>query len=300
MTDLRDVDLNLLVVLDRLLEERKVVTAAERLGISQPSASAALERCRVLFGDQLLVRAGRGMTPTARGLALQAPIRRLLHEFKGLIEDTPPQARDSKRTVRLVSSDVPALMLLTLIWNRLRDTAPGIDLCLMTWLESEDVVDALARDRADLAITVLPQAGHGFRRVELFTETYSVVMRRDHPAADGFDLDRWLAHPHILVSATGARRSPLDDKLALLGRTRRVGMTVPSFLMVPQILASTDLIAMLPRRCMFEEADLVYLPPPIAVEGFPLHLAWATRAEADPAVMHVAERIREFAVDLAE
>lgn len=291
--DLRDVDLNLLVVLDVLLEERKLVSAARRLGIAQPSASAALERCRKLFGDPLLVRAGRGMELTVRGQALREPIRALLTQARSVLGAPPDELATLERTVRLVSTDIPALTLLQLLWERTRATAPGISLVLLHWRESEDVIDALARDQADLAISVLPQAGSGFTRNELYVERYCVAMRRGHPAAQDFDLDRWLAFPHIIVSARGGRRTPLDDQLGLIGRARRVGITVPSFLMVPPLLLASDLIAMLPRGCMSHEPELHYCDPPVSVEGFPLHLAIANRASGDIAVNHVAALIRE-------
>lgn len=291
--DLRDVDLNLLVVLDVLLEERKLVSAARRLGIAQPSASAALERCRKLFGDPLLVRSGRGMELTARGQALREPVRALLTQARAVLGAPVDELATIERTVRIVATDIPALSLLQILWERTRSSAPGISLALLHWRESEDVIDALARDEADLAISVLPQAGSGFVRTELYVERYCVAMRRGHPAAQDFDLDRWLSYPHIILSARGSRRTPLDDQLALIGRTRRVGVTVPSFLMVPPLLLGSDLIAMLPRGCMSHEPELHYCDPPLAVEGFPLHLAVANRVRGDIAVNHVAELIRE-------
>lgn len=291
--NLRDVDLNLLVVLDVLLEERKLVSAARRLGIAQPSASAALERCRKLFGDPLLVRSGRSMELTVRAQALRQPIRALLTQARDVLGAPPDELATVERTVRLVSTDIPALSLLQILWERTRLTAPGISLVLLPWRESEDVIDALARDQADLAISVLPQAGSGFARIELCVERYCVAMRRGHPAVQDFDLDRWLAYPHVILSTRESRRTPLDDQLASIGRARRVGITVPSFLMVPPLLLTSDLIAMLPRGCMSHEPELHYCEPPVPVEGFPLHLAVANRALGDIAVNHVAALIRE-------
>lgn len=291
---LRDVDLNLLVALDVLLEERKVVSAARRLGITQPSASAALQRCRRLFDDPLLIRAGRGMALTARAEALRVPVRDLVEQAGRLIGAVPPDLAQAERTVRLISSDVPALELLDGIGTRLRHTAPGVTLVLLPWRESEEVVDALARNQADLAISILPQARSGYHRTELCLESYCVAMRHDHPSAADFGIDGWLAAPHVIVSAVGARRTPLDDQLALIGRERRVALTVPGFLMVPPLIASSDLMAMLPRCCMRADRGLTYRDPPIPVEGFPLHLATATRAEGDVAVSHVATLIRDY------
>lgn len=292
--NLRDIDLNLLVALDVLLEERKVVSAAKRLGIAQPSASAALDRCRKLFKDPLLVRVGRGMELTARAEGLRAPLRDLISGTERLFGAAPAHISSVERTVRLVSSDVPALEILTVLWTRLAREAPGINLVLLHWRESEDVVDALARDQADLGISLLPQTRSGYLRTELCQEHYCVAMRRDHALADKFSLDGWLSFPHAVVSAAGARRTPLDDQLALIGKERRVGISVPSFLMVPSLLARSDLLAMLPRCCMRSDPYLRYHDPPLEVESFPLHLAVARRSDGDIAVQYVASLIRDY------
>jgi DNA-binding transcriptional LysR family regulator len=114
-------------------------------------------------------------------------------------------------------------------------------------------------------------------------------MRHGHPAAEAFDLDRWLAYPHVVVSGRGATVTPLDATLAARGLARRVGVVVPSFLMVPPLLAGSDLIALLPTRCIPPGAALTVRPPPIAVDGFRLDLAWHDRRGGDPVVMHVVE-----------
>ncbi len=290
--DLRQVDLNLLFILDVLLEERKVGAAASRLGLSQPSASAALERCRKLFGDPLLFRSGRAMKLTARGEALREPIRALIEQTRSVLDAPPPELATVNRTVRIVCSDFPALTLMERVWADLRHSAPGLDLVLLHWRESDEVVDALARDQADLAITVLPQAGADFRRTEIHRDAYCLAMRPGHPAAGKIDLDLWLSFPHVVVSAKGARRTPLDDQLATLGRTRRIGVTLPGFLMVPPMLRASDLIAMIPCGCQQIDRGLFFCPPPIEVEGFPLHLASASRSDNDVAVQHVADLIR--------
>ena len=85
MTDIRKIDLNLLVVLDALLDERNVTRAAQRLGYTQPTISGMLARLRDLFGDPLFVRAQRGLIPTPRALALAGPLRELIEDSRRLV-----------------------------------------------------------------------------------------------------------------------------------------------------------------------------------------------------------------------
>jgi DNA-binding transcriptional LysR family regulator len=291
--NLRAIDLNLLTVLDALLDEAHVSRAGDRLGLSQPAASAALDRCRVLFGDPLLER-GRGtMRRTPRAESLRAPVRAILREVERLIDPPEPDLAGLRQSIRLVMADHPAIMVVPGLLADLARTAPGITLVLQPWYGADAALEAMARGTTDLALSVFPRTDPSFHRETVSHEAYIVAMRPDHPAAASFDLDRWLDYPHVLVSGQGATRGPLDDALEAHGLARTIGAVVPSFAIVPSLLAGSDLIALLPRRALPPEPHgLVVFEPPVAVEGFPLHLAWHMRRDRDPGVRHIAALIR--------
>ncbi|MBN6150505.1 LysR family transcriptional regulator [Xanthomonas sp. AmX2] len=300
---MRSVDMNLLVVLDALLDEAHVSRAAQRLGLSQPAASNALERCRALFGDRLLERARGGMRLTPRAEALRGPLRELLDGARRLL--SPAQSADLRtlrQPVHIAMADPPAGLLGPPLLQRLQASAPGIDLVLHPWRSADAAWHALAAGEIDLALSVLPQADVDFQRVPLFDERYRVLMRRGHPAARGFDLERWLAYPHLLVSARGASRGPLDEALQRIGRARRVGMVVPSFTMAVSMLERSDLIALLPSLCLPPQRDrrFVAFDPPLPMEGFPLHLAWHRRRHGDVGVQHVAALLQGLVAALRQ
>ncbi|TCR61227.1 LysR family transcriptional regulator [Bosea sp. BK604] len=291
--NLRSVDLNLLVVLDALLDEAHVSRAAERVGLSQPAASSALERCRHLFGDRLLER-GRGtMLLTPKAQSLQEPIKDLLAQMTALIDPPAPDLSTLHQTVRMVTADLPPALLAGELHAQLAQAAPGITLALLPWHGAAEALEALARGNADLAVSVFPTVEKDFIRKELLQERYVVAMRRGHPAAESFDLERWLAYRHILISGRGETFGALDEALAALGRSRRIGLVVPSFLLVPPLLLGSDLIALLPSRTLPPEAGehFVTFEPPIPVAGFPLHVAWHRRNDRDPAVQYVARLV---------
>lgn len=291
--NLRSVDLNLLVVLDALLDEAHVSRAAERVGLSQPAASSALERCRHLFGDRLLERSRGTMLLTPKAQSLQQPIKDLLAQMTTLIDPTPPDLSTLHQTVRVVTADLPPTLLAGELYGQLASTAPGLTLALMPWHGAQEALDGLARGSADLAVSVFQAVERDFTRKELLREHYVVVMRKGHPAAKGFDLERWLAYPHVLVSGRGETHGALDEALSIRGRKRHIGLVVPSFLIVPPLLLGSDLIALLPSRILPPNAfeHFVTLAPPIPVDGFPLHVAWHRRSDRDPAVQHVARLI---------
>lgn len=289
--NLRSVDLNLLVVLQALLEEAHVSRAAARIGLSQPATSSALERCRHLFDDRLLERAPGGMRLTAKAQALREPLNAALAGVSDALGAKPPALADLRQAVRIATADMPGAIIAPDLYAEVSRTAPGLDLIIHPWRGAGAALDAMARGEIDLAVSMLPAPGASFRRHELLRETYVVAMRRGHPAAEGFDLQRWLAFPHVLVSSSGETHGDLDEALSRLERRRRVGMVVSSFLMVPPLLRASDLIAMLPSRCVTPVDELVVFPPPIPVEGFPLHVGWHVRHDGDLAVRHVADVI---------
>lgn len=292
--NLRAVDLNLLTVLDALLEEQHVSRAASHIGLSQPAASNALERCRHLFKDKLLERGPGGMQLTPKAQALRAPLKQVLASVAAMVGPAQAALATLSQTVRVLMADHPAIVVARDLHRRLSASAPGIDLVILPWHGAAAALAALARGEVDLAVSVFPAVAPAFRRKQLLREHYVVAMRKKHPAARGFDLERWLRYPHVLVSGRGDTHGALDDALAAQGRSRRVGVVVPSFLMALALLeGDSNLIAMLPSRCLPADASktLALFEPPIAVEGFPLHLAWHSRRDGDLAVQHVARMI---------
>jgi DNA-binding transcriptional LysR family regulator len=281
--NLRSIDLNLLVILDALLDEAHVSRAAAKLNLSQPATSSALDRCRHLFADPLLERGKGGMRLTTKAEALRDPLKNLLVGIAAVVDAPEEPLSEIRQTVRIVTADHPGILIAGPLHHALARSAPGIDLIIQPWHGAAAVLESLARGASDIALSVFPTIEH-----------YVVAMRKGHPAAAGFTLDHWLAHPHILVSGRGDTRTPLDDQLAALGKSRRVGIVVPSFLMVPSLLEGSDLIAMMPSHCLPPDAAERFhvLLPPIPVTGFPLHLAWHRRRDKDRAVQHVADELR--------
>ncbi|WP_313528392.1 LysR family transcriptional regulator [Shinella sp.] len=299
--NLRSVDLNLLVILDALLDEAHVSRAAAKLNLSQPATSSALDRCRHLFGDPLLERGKGGMRLTPKAESLRDPLKTLLVGIAAVVDAPEESLAEIRQTVRILTADFPGILIAGALHRALAQSAPGIDLVIQPWHGAPEALESLARGASDIALSVFPTVDEtAFHRETLVDEHYVVAMRKNHPVAQHFTLDRWLAFPHILVSGRGDTRTPFDDQLATLGKTRRVGIVVPSFLMVPALLEDSDLIAMMPSHCLPPEAATRFhvALPPIPVTGFPLHLAWHRRRDKDRAVQHVADEVRTLFVGL--
>ena len=208
----------------------------------------------------------------------------------------PPQVAltDIRQTLRITMADYPALLVISPLQQQLQRSAPGIDLVIQPWSGGDAVCTALIDGVTDLAISFLRMADDSLHREELFVEHYLIAMRAGHPAANAFSLETWLDYPHILVSGRGDTRTPTDDELAKHGLSRRIGVVVPTFQMVPRLLLGSDMIALLPSRILPDVEGLISFQPPVPVEGFPMHLAWHQRRTKDVALRHVANILGEL------
>ena len=179
--DLANLDLNLLVAFDALVSDRSVSTAALRLGITQPAMSKRLAKLRKLLHDELLVRTPEGTQLTDRALDLAEPIQAALRQVEAALGNHLTfQPTQSTRIFRIATTDLVALALLPRLITRLQAAAPGISLILRT-LHRDEIVDALATGKVDLAITVLPAAPPTIKRQELFEERFVCLVAIDHP-----------------------------------------------------------------------------------------------------------------------
>lgn len=283
--DMKKSEIGLLIALDALLEAESVTTAAHALGISQPAMSAQLARLRTLFNDPLLTTSGRKLVPTVRALEVREPLRALLADLDLLVRESvafDPATTD--RTFRVIGTDYVHSVLSAALHETFARLAPNARLAFMPF-DPPTVWPLLEHDRADLALATgmnLPDA----KRRPGMNETFKIVQRKDHPRGTGpFTLDAFCAMEHILVSPEGGGFFGAADKiLSELGRSRRITCSLPSFLLAPSLVASSDLVALLPVRLAssygdrLEQFDLPFPSPEFAVD-----LLWHPRRHNDPA-----------------
>lgn len=302
--ELAHVDLNLVLALDALLAERHVTRAAARLGITQSAASHALARLRDLLDDPILVRGPRGtMLPTPRATALAPAVHRILGDLAAVLRgDTAFDPATARRTFHLGTSDYVELVLLPRLVERLHRIAPGIDLFAHTLTDHGDA--GLAAGTFDVVLGPPRGAARpaGSYEKVLFEESFTCIVRAGHPLAAGrLTLPRYCAASHVLVAPRGTPGSFVDDALAAVGRTRRVALAVPHFLVVPHLIASSDLVATLAARvaATFTDAlDLVQMAPPLALPRFQIALAWHERDHDDPPHRWLREQLLAVAAEV--
>ncbi len=282
--DLRRTDLNLLVALDALLEERNVTRAAQRLGISQPAASRALGRLRALFSDALLVNGPGGYVLSDRAEEVRPQLRTILGSVSELLDSRAFDPKAATGRVRLLMPDLQAAALTPGLLALLDREAPSLDLEIVA--PGTNPIEALEQGVADAMVGLIDEAPAGIRRRRLYDESLVTLLRANHPAlARKLTLDRYLALDHIVVSVTGVGAAPVDEVLARMGRTRRIKLRVPNFFAAVEIAARSDLVMTLPASLARATADMrrfVSLPPPLDLGRYAMSLAWHARQQDSP------------------
>lgn len=291
--DTKRLDLNLLATLEALLEEQNVTRAAERLHLSQPAVSTQLSRLRDMFNDPLLIPAHRGMAPTAKALELRAPLRLALDQVRDTLTShqhfDPTQA---KLTVTIACTDYLQAVIGLSIIKDLRRQAPGIRVAIRN-LEPPRLEAQMACGDVDLALMTPEEAPPALRARPLYDEVYVLIGRLDHPhISDRMTIEDYVQLEHVVVSLRGGDFStPVDQVLRTLGYTRNVVLSVASFLFIPEIVAESHLVALVPRRLVAGRTDLKLVDPPTISTRFTVGMVWHDRNQGHSAHRWVREQI---------
>ena len=272
---LSKIDLNLLVVLDVLLREKSVAQAAARLNLTSSAVSHALKRLRLLFDNELLVRDGRRMVPTARAEVLAATLPAVLNSIERTLAE--PEAFDPATSTRVFRLAVPDFFspLIPKLLNRIAQEAPAVQLEVSA-LPVNGMSD-LKQGRYDALIAPSFKQTDDLRGSVLGAWPWVVFGREDHPAFEDWSLESWARFPHLQIgSGVAPRGSPIDRKAAPLGVSRRIGAVLTHFTMAPPVLTQTDMLLSIPSVALREAApvyrlaqrDLPFDVPPLELTLF--------------------------------
>ncbi len=282
---MQSIDLNLIPVAHALLTERSVTRAAARLHLSVPAASRALERCRLTFGDPLLVRAGRSLDITPRGSQLLSELGHALDSIARTMQ--PPAEFDpaQHRAAYTIRTNEAIIAILAGPWlDIVAEHAPGVQLRFEG--ESTDDTDALRRGGAELAIGSYSKLTDDLRHQPLVEEHLVGVLRAEHPlAGKRITPKRFAALRHVVTSRRGIARGPIDELLARTGLRRDVAAVVPSFAAAIGMCLTSDLTTLAPRRLVAVlggSATMTSFAPPLPLPVVRVDMIWHARHHDDP------------------
>jgi DNA-binding transcriptional LysR family regulator len=248
-------DLNLLIVFDAVMRERNVTKAGQRIGLSQPAMSHALNRLRYMLKDELFVRTPEGMVPTPRAEQLALPLRNALSQLQMALEPEAFVPAEAERRFALAVNNYAAVVLVPPLVAAVITSAPRVELDLRP-SGTLDVMERLDRGELDAVIGTFDSLGERFAQRALLDDPFVAVMRRGHPARAGrpkraLSAESLAALPHLGISSSGDDTDFIDHWLAERGLARRIAHRAP-YLAAATILARSDMIATLRRRIAAE------------------------------------------------
>ena len=291
-------DLNLLRVFDAVMTEQNLTRAASRLAMTQPAVSNALRRLRDVLSDELLIRTAHGVKPTPRAELLWPAVRNALSGLEeALVPDQSFDIATAQNTFRMAMADATAALWLPALVRSIEREAPGLTVRMVP-LTTREPRPMLLRGDIDLAVGFFPgvtaqlAAAQGLsvspiRHEQLYSGSYVCVMRKNHPLTkEDLTLDNYCAANHLLVSFSGRAAGLVDEALAKLGRERRILLTVNQFFTAGRVVATSDLITVLPRHLVASTGiagALVTRELPFSMPNMHIDMLWHERDTRSPA-----------------
>lgn len=288
--NLRDLDLNLLLVFGAVLRRRSATLAGEELQMTQSAISNALRRLRLHFSDPLFVKTPQGMTPTVLAERLAGPLLEALERIESAVDSVQVfDPATSERRFTLYTSDVGQLILVPRLLRVLERDAPKLAVSIV------DVPARLAREmmidgRIDLAIGTFAEMDAGFHGQRLFTKSYVVIGRRGHAAFEGggLTLDKFLRARHAMYQPPAGSHDDFEEVLAGVFRQhdarRHVVIELAHGLGIGEAVAAGELLCCVPKRLaasleaggLVQSAELPFDSPRVDVSQF-----WHERMHSD-------------------
>ncbi len=279
---LRNIDLNLLIVLDVLLQERSVSLTAKKIGRTPSAVSHALSRLRDTFDDKILVRVGTTMEPTPRALKLQSDLKRLLSSLRRFMDDTDHfDPRDSTRAFALELPDNLSPMLSGLLM-RFEHEAPNASLQIIKQ-GNAPIVD----QGRGIKLRILPQRSEcpiGHSVSELGICRWRTFARADHPVFELWSTSGWLGCSHIRYLDSVLKTDDLEVYLTREQLKRSVKASVDSFAMGLSMIEHSDcLLTCLSVSDIPVSKSIHSSPVPFVLEPVEYVLAWSQTLDQDSA-----------------
>jgi DNA-binding transcriptional LysR family regulator len=285
--EVKDIDLNLLVVFEHLLRLGTVSGTAKALHVSQPAVSNALARLRKIFDDELFVRSAKGMLPTPVALELAEPVAHALDTLQSALNRKVLfDPLTSYRLFQLAMTDIGEVNFIPKLMSVLRERAPRVSVATVR-NTAVNLQEEMSHGKVDLAIGHLPELTSEFFQRRLFRQRYVCMFRPGHP------LDKRTVRvkdfeqaEHVVVTAAGTGHARVDEILARLGVERNIRLKVPHFVAVADIVQSTDLVATVTEKFAQRSAEffgLKYIAHPVDLPEIQINLFWHSRYHRDPA-----------------
>ena len=300
---LREIDANLLVTLDALLVDASVTRAAERLGRSASAISHSLAKLREIFADELFVRAGQRLVPTAKALELAPTVHVILAGMESLLRPAKPfDPASAARDFAIASGEAGELVLVQPLRRRIEHVAPSIR---VDWTPgyAADAFEALRQGHSHFLIDIegTPIPAPDIRVTRLFDDTLVTLAKPEHKfSARKPNAAAFATAAHIEVDSLPALPL-LDGALATHGETARIASRVSSVLVGLLLVLNSDFLLTIPSSLaaiLEKEFNLIRIAQPFEAVTMPARLLWHSSYDRDECHQWVRDELVRLAREI--
>jgi DNA-binding transcriptional LysR family regulator len=303
MKRLEDIDLNLLLLLHWLLEERSVTRAASRVGVSQPAASRGLQRLRDVFSDELLIRSGRGYTLSRLAAAIQGDLARAIQHFRSVAHRDETFSPDTSTENVVIACNDYLSTVCADAW--VEAIAPHAPTMRSSWRPLDvSVIESLASGQVDLALIPEVALANIHKSAvsqdmvvkPLLSDQFVVFGPATHPVliADILSLRMFADADHVLVSPIGEGLGFVDGVLNAHCLERRIIHRTASFNHAADLAIATGGLTVVPERLAALKLNGIYRQTPFETEQLSSNLVWHASRTSDRAHTWVRRQFQAF------
>lgn len=298
---LRNFDLNLLIVMEAIWTTRSVSLAARRLNLAQSTISAALNRLREQLDDKIFVWSGHEMVPTPLGNQLMPEVVNLLDGARALLEESHGSRSDIERRVVIATADYIVALYGGPLIERAR--AEGRNVVFDFVGIKPQVVNRNSLPDVDLFIFPYDALRvSGLKHQSLYKDSYVCIAAKDNAALhEGMDANVFMRLPHVgysaLPRATFNHESMLWENVEAEANYR---LTMPDYLVFPRIVSNSATVAIMPRRLavsLAEQWPIKWIAPPVPMPQLDITQVWRPARSQDPVLAWVRKAILEITRD---
>jgi DNA-binding transcriptional LysR family regulator len=283
-------NLNLLVALEALLNERSVSGAGKKLGLSPSAMSRALMRLRAVTGDQLLVVAGRKMVPTPHAEKIAERVKTVIRDVQAVLQPSEPlEIKQLQKTFKLRANEAFVLSYAARLSALVAAEAEDVRLEFIPKLNKD--IQPLREGVIDLDIGVISGDGAELKAQTLYRDVFVGVVNPDHPMLKHRRIltEQYVAFGHVVASRKGHANGPVDEALSDLGLRRDIKVMVPTFPSVLAVVLQSNLIGLVPRifchawnNLKHKDNAVVPFELPFKTPEIVISQTWHPKMDADP------------------
>lgn len=282
---IQQLDLNLLKVFEAVYQERNMSTVAKTLFISPSAVSHAIKRLRTALDDELFVRQGSQLTPTALCDRMAPQLIDLLAQLRNVLQSCGEfDLKQSTRTFKVGLPDALEPILLPQLQRIMRAEAPNTKLQSVR-IERNEITRQLTANHVDAVVDVVLPVKQPVEHLMLSSDEYCVVMDAQHPLRKKLTETSYLASEHIAVSTRAIGKVLEDYALLERGMNRQISVRCQNYYAAKQLIKGSELLLTAPKMIANQPQDteLAVVNLPFKIPRVTTHLYWHQNAQQDDA-----------------